>query len=258
MPLVPVASNVKIKRIVLGFTMSKIDPQLLERLKLILRRDLKLGADARIADDMPFFGGDIDLDSLDMLLLVTSVEREFGVKIPNEAVGRTVFQSVTSLANYIQERGGAVKPSTAPQPAAAATAAAAGDPLERLPHRDPFRFVSRVTQIKPGAYAEGIWSLKGDEPFFAGHFPGNPLVPGVLLAEALAQVSGLAGTTVGVNESGKLAHIDVRFDRTIAPPVEIVLKSKLTRSMPKLQYYEVTAEVNGQIVARGSLTLSRG
>src|SRR5215212_6111278 len=89
--------------------MAQVEPQLLERLKLILRRDLKLGADAPIADDMPFFGGDIDLDSLDMLLLVTSVEREFGVKIPNEAVGRTVFQSVVSLANYIAEHGGALK-----------------------------------------------------------------------------------------------------------------------------------------------------
>ena len=236
--------------------MSQIDSQLFERLKLILRRDLKLGADAQIADDMPFFGGDIDLDSLDMLLLVTSVEREFGVKIPNEAVGRTVFQSVTSLAKYIAEHGGELK-AGGPRPAGAGSPAVA-DPLERLPHRDPFRFVSRVMQIKPGEYAEGVWSLKGDEPFFAGHFPGNPLVPGVLLAEALAQISGLAGTTPEVNESGKLAHVDVRFDQPVAPPAEIVLKSRLTRSMPKLQYYEVQAEVNGQVVARGSLTLSRG
>jgi 3-hydroxyacyl-[acyl-carrier-protein] dehydratase len=239
--------------------MSQIDPQLLERLKLILRRDLKLGADAPIADDMPFFGADIDLDSLDMLLLVTSVEREFGVKIPNEAVGRSVFQSVASLAQYIQEHGGAVKNSPQPQhPTASPAGAPPADPLERLPHRPPFRFVSRVTTVKLGDHAEAVWSLKGDEPFFAGHFPGNPLVPGVLIAEALAQVSGLAGTTPDVNESGKLAHVDVRFDHPVAPPADIVLKSRLTRHMPKLQYYEVSAEVNGKVVARGSLTLSRG
>ncbi len=237
--------------------MPQIDPQLLERLKLILRRDLKLGTGAPIADEMPFFGGEIDLDSLDMLLLVTSVEREFAVKIPNEAVGRTVFQSVSSLASYIQEHGGAVTAAADPAPARRAIATPPTDPLARLPHRDPFRFCSRVNRITPGEYAEGVWSLTGDEPFFAGHFPGKPLVPGVLIAEALAQVSGLAGTTDQVGQSGMLAHVDVRFDRSVAPPAEIVLKSKLVRSMPGLQFFEVSAEVDGQVLARGSLTLSR-
>ena len=230
--------------------MSEVETQLLDRLKLILRRDLKLGPDVPISDDMPFFGSDIDFDSLDMLLLVTSVEKEFGVKIPNEAVGRTVFESVATLANYIKEKGGSVKPVVA---TSVASGAPASDPLERLPHRDPFRFVSKVTSIKPGESAEGVWSVKGDEPFFAGHFPGNPLVPGVLLAEALAQISGFAGD----GEKGKLAHVDVRFDQVVAPPADIVLKSKRVRSMGHLQYFEVSAEVKGQVVARGSLTLNR-
>ncbi len=65
-----------------------VDPKILEHLKVILRRDLKLGPTARIADDMPFFGGDVDMDSLDILLLVTSLEKEFGIKVPNAAVGR--------------------------------------------------------------------------------------------------------------------------------------------------------------------------
>src|SRR5438552_17511412 len=121
-----------------------VDPQLLERLKTILRRDLKLGADAPIAGDMSFFNSDIDLDSLDMLLLVTSVEREFGVKIPNEAVGRTVFENVSTLARYIQDQ----RPS-----------AKAVDWLQELPHREPFRFVSRVTLVRPGETAEGVWSV---------------------------------------------------------------------------------------------------
>src|SRR3954469_23321797 len=75
---------------------------LLSRLKVIMRRDLKLGADFPIADDMPFFGGEADIDSLDILLLLGSVEKEFKIKIPNEAVGKQVFQSVETLANYIQ------------------------------------------------------------------------------------------------------------------------------------------------------------
>src|SRR4051812_27118259 len=75
--------------------------EILSRLQVLLRRDLKLGADAHIPPDMPFFGGDIDLDSLDILLLVTSVEKEFGVKIPSSEVGKEVFQNVTTLADYI-------------------------------------------------------------------------------------------------------------------------------------------------------------
>ena len=77
---------------------------ILARVKNIMRRDLKLGADFPIADDMPFFGGEADIDSLDILLLLGSVEKEFGIKIPNEAVGKQVFQSVETLVNYIQEQ----------------------------------------------------------------------------------------------------------------------------------------------------------
>src|SRR3954463_13841930 len=73
-----------------------------QRVELILRRDLKLGPDAPIPPDMPFFGGDVDLDSLDILLLVTSIEKEFGVKIPSSDVGQDVFKNVTTLVQYIQ------------------------------------------------------------------------------------------------------------------------------------------------------------
>src|SRR3954470_6896090 len=81
-----------------------IDPQTLDQIKSILRRDLKLGPDAPIADDMAFFGGDVDLDSLDMLLLVTSLEKQFGIKVPNEAVGKEVFQNVATLTRYVQQQ----------------------------------------------------------------------------------------------------------------------------------------------------------
>ena len=61
---------------------------------------------------MPFFGGDVDMDSLDILLLVTSLEKEFGIKVPNAAVGREVFESVATLARFVQEQsanGGATR-----------------------------------------------------------------------------------------------------------------------------------------------------
>ena len=71
-----------------------LDQELLAEVKSILRRDLKLGPDARIADDMPLIGGEMDLDSLDILLVISSIEKHFKIKIPNEVVGRWVFQDV--------------------------------------------------------------------------------------------------------------------------------------------------------------------
>lgn len=77
-----------------------------DRVKLVLRDSLKLGADASIADDMPLIGGEYDLDSLDILLIVTSIEKEFGIKIPNESVGRSAFASVTTLAAFVDAMRG--------------------------------------------------------------------------------------------------------------------------------------------------------
>jgi 3-hydroxyacyl-[acyl-carrier-protein] dehydratase len=225
-------------------------PQTLEQVKTLLRRDLKLG-DTPIADDMPFFGTDVDLDSLDILLLMTSIEKQFKVKIPSEAVGKQVFQNVSTLAAYVDEQLDG-RGSTAP----AVPATPGGDLLSRLPHRDPFRFVSRIVSIQQGVAGEGVWDITGQEAFFAGHFPGMPLVPGVLIAEALAQISGIVGPDNG-SRGGKLAHVDIRFEQAVAPPARITLKSRLLRTMGELQQFEVSAEAGGNTVARGTLALSR-
>jgi acyl carrier protein len=78
--------------------------KILDRLKMILRRDLKLGDDIPLHASTPLLGGDQDLDSLDILMLLTSVEREFNIKIPNEEIRRDVFTNLGTLADYIDER----------------------------------------------------------------------------------------------------------------------------------------------------------
>ena len=231
----------------------------LARVQLILRRDLKLAPDAPIPPDMPFNGAEMDLDSLDILLLVTSIEKEFGVKIPSSEVGREIFTNVATLTNYIAEHVGSVSVTGSLASASAASAGAPPiDPLSQLPHADPFRFVTSVTSHKPAESAEGTWNVTGKEDFFRGHFPGNPLVPGVLLAEALAQISGIAGTSSAASgRSGMLAHVDVRFEKPVAPPATIVLRAKVTGTMGSLQKFEVSALVNDATVAAGSVTLHR-
>jgi 3-hydroxyacyl-[acyl-carrier-protein] dehydratase len=225
--------------------------QLRQRVVEILRRDLKLGPDIKLESDAPLFDSAADLDSLDMLLLVSSIEREFGFKIPSESVGEAIFRSVDTLTLYVQANS---KASTSAKPM---VAAGTENPLDRLPHGEPFRFVTRLLQVKVDDVAEGVWVVTGNEAFFAGHFPGHPLVPGVLIAEALAQLSGLIAPPDGV-KGGKLAHVDVRFDRPVAPPAEIVLNSRLVRKVVSLQQFEVSASVNGQVVARGTLAIQHG
>jgi 3-hydroxyacyl-[acyl-carrier-protein] dehydratase len=226
-----------------------IDPEIMRRVKEILRRDLKLGPDLPMADDMPLFGGPIDVDSLDLLLVVSSLERELGVKIPSEAVGEATFRSVATLARYVQDHRGTTAPAPAPVPPPV-------DPLDRLPHRDPFRFVTRAELVVPDDLARAVWTVTGAEPFFAGHFPGRPLVPGVLIAEALAQTAGLVAA--GVEGIGKLAHVDVRFERPVVPPADITLHAKLVRKVVNLRQFEVSAVVGEHTVARGTLALQIG
>jgi 3-hydroxyacyl-[acyl-carrier-protein] dehydratase len=216
-------------------------PETLEQIKVLLRRDLKLGPDIPIPDDMPFAGTEADFDSLDILLLLTSIEKQFHIKIPSEVVGKEVFRNVSTLASYVERE--------------AASSDARTDYLAHLPHQDPFRFISKINSIKRGEQGEATWSLTGGEPFFAGHFPNQPLVPGVLIAEALAQLSGIVGPSD--SRQGKLVHVDVRFDQSVAPPAEITLRSRCLRTVGELEQFEVSASLGESVVARGMLTLAR-
>lgn len=138
--------------------------------------------------------------------------------------------------------------------------------LDRLPHRPPFRFVSEIRHLEEGREGIGTWSVTGDEWFFAGHFPANPVVPGVLIIEALAQLSGLVGLHIGgrgpasdsgcMGRTGRLVHTDVRFDGGVAPPMVIELRSTMSKSLGSLRQFEVSATAGGVMVAKGSLVLA--
>lgn len=126
--------------------------------------------------------------------------------------------------------------------------------LDRLPHRAPFRFLSRVDVLERG-HARGTWVVSGDEDFFRGHFPGDPVLPGVLIAEAVAQLSGLIGAEDRPS-GGRLAHVDIKFITLVRPPAEITLSSRLVRSLGGVGLYDVSAAVGALIVARGTLSVA--
>jgi 3-hydroxyacyl-[acyl-carrier-protein] dehydratase len=129
--------------------------------------------------------------------------------------------------------------------------------LERLPHRAPFRFLSRLSFLQPEVRAEGVWSLSGQEDFFAGHFPGDPIVPGVLLGEALAQLAGLLLPATGGGPTGvRLARVDLKFPAAIRPPADVALTADLRNCRDRLALFEVAARVHGDVAASGHLVLA--
>lgn len=229
----------------------------IEQVKAMLRQDLKLGKDFDLQNDTPLLDGQLDLDSLDVLMLITSMEKKFGFKIPDAKIGREIFRDAQTLALYIDEQvNSSQSESASDKPAGEQTAQTLDQRLNSLPHAAPFRFLTSLVALDPGIRGEGRWELNGDEPFFEGHFPGRPIVPGVLISEALAQLSGIVGATTQASAEGVLAHIDVRFKEKVQPPAELALHSLLVQSLDGLQHYEVRAMIDDRVVAEGTLTLS--
>jgi 3-hydroxyacyl-[acyl-carrier-protein] dehydratase len=129
-----------------------------------------------------------------------------------------------------------------------------------LPHREPFVFVRDLVACDPGRVAECVTSFAPDDPMFAGHFPGNPLVPGVILTEALAQAAGIAagcGWTNGEPPLFLLSAIrGMKFLRAVRPTEQVKLRAEKLAQVGELMQFAVQATVDGSVVAEGQLVLS--
>lgn len=140
------------------------------------------------------------------------------------------------------------------------TTFSAAEILKLLPHRYPFLLVDKIIDYVPGKLAVGIKNITVNEPQFQGHFPEQPLMPGVLIVEAMAQVGGVVIKQQPELESGLFvfAGIDkVRFRRQVVPGDQLVITVELLRiKQRRFVKVQARAEVEGQLAAEGELMFS--
>jgi 3-hydroxyacyl-[acyl-carrier-protein] dehydratase len=128
-----------------------------------------------------------------------------------------------------------------------------------LPHRDPFLLIDEVLELEPGSRVVARKSVRPDEWYLRGHFPGRPIMPGVLIVEAMAQTGAVAVLSEEENR-GRLALFagidDVRFKRLVQPGDTLELTCELERVRGPIGKGRATAHVEGDLAARGTLTFA--
>lgn len=133
--------------------------------------------------------------------------------------------------------------------------------IKRLPHRFPFLLVDRVLSVTPGHSIVALKNVSINEAHFVGHFPQHPVMPGVLIIEALAQAGGvLAWESANADEKNVtilyLVGLDnVRFKQPVTPGDQLILKAEQTRHKRGLWRFECVAEVDGKVVAQADILM---
>ncbi|MBT8139757.1 MAG: 3-hydroxyacyl-ACP dehydratase FabZ [Gammaproteobacteria bacterium] len=130
---------------------------------------------------------------------------------------------------------------------------------EYLPHRYPFLMIDKVVEIESGKYIRAIKNVSINEPFFNGHFPELPIMPGVLIVEAMAQASGILGFyTEGKKTSDGTIYLfaggdKIRFKRPVSPGDQLMLSAEIVTSKRGVWKFSARAEVDGELAASGVL-----
>ncbi|MCG8525683.1 MAG: 3-hydroxyacyl-ACP dehydratase FabZ [Opitutales bacterium] len=145
------------------------------------------------------------------------------------------------------------------QPQSEVTSLGINELMDYLPHRYPFLLIDRVIELQDET-VKAIKNVTINEPFFNGHFPGKPVMPGVLQIEAMAQAAGIV-LLRKVNEKNKLALFmscdKVKFRKVVEPGDQLVIEAKLTKVRGgKLGMASATASVDGKVVSSADLTFS--
>jgi 3-hydroxyacyl-[acyl-carrier-protein] dehydratase len=132
-----------------------------------------------------------------------------------------------------------------------------------LPHSYPFLLVDRIIEMDPGKRIVGIKNVTYNEPFFPGHFPGRPIMPGVLIVEAMAQTAGvLAFKSMPKEERGKPVYFlgidNVRFRKPVVPGDQLRLELEITKHRQSIWGFKGKALVDGKLVAEAELLAMLG
>ena len=135
--------------------------------------------------------------------------------------------------------------------------------MEALPHRYPFLLIDRITSITAGESITAVKNVTNNEPFFQGHFPGRPVMPGVLIIEAMAQAGGVLSHVTMIDVEPKplffLAGVnDARFRRTVLPGDQLVINVDVIRIKRGIWFYKCNATVDGKLAVAADITCAPG